>query len=76
MEAVVSAVMASPLREAAPVWAALAVCELRTAREHVYPFLAWAEHYALQIGDSRRPFAPETWEEAYRAWHVERGVFN
>lgn len=74
VEDVVAAILSSSQRVAAPVWTALSIRELRTAQNHVYPFLAWAEKYAWQIGDSRRPFAPETWEAAYHAWNFDPSV--
>lgn len=50
------------------VWAELIFGEWRTCSDHIMRFLWYAERYAKRIGDSRRPFAPDTWEAAYEAW--------
>ena len=42
--------------------------ELALAREHIHYFLAFTEQYAKDIGDSRRPYAPDTWEKAFAIW--------
>ena len=52
----------------ANVWSRVIIRELSLAREHVYYFLSFTDQYAKSIGDSRRPFAPDTWEQAYEAW--------
>ena len=52
----------------ANVWSRCIMKELSTAKEHVYFFLCFAEEYARQIGDGRRPFAPDTWEKAFESW--------
>lgn len=56
----------------ARVWTEVIVRELMTAREHLTFFLQFADQYAREIGDTRRPFCVETWEAAYDAW-VKRG---
>ncbi len=58
--------------EQATVWTKVITYELLTAREHMTFFLQFAEDYANQKGDRRRPFALETWEEAYKAWEDTR----
>ena len=75
VESVLAAGRPSSQHAAAPVWTALASRELKTARNHVYPVLAWAEKYARQIGDPRRPFAPDTWEAAYHAWDFDASFY-
>ena len=52
----------------ANIWSRLIMKELGAAKEHVYFFLCFAEEYARQIGDCRRPFALDTWKKAYEAW--------
>lgn len=52
----------------ANVWSKLIVKELRTCREHVSFFIKFAEEYATEIGDSRRPFSVSTWEKAFEIW--------
>lgn len=54
--------------EKANVWSRVNVRELRTRREQMTFFLRYAEKYAQKIGDSRRPFAVTTWEQAYAEW--------
>ena len=61
---------AGQYREAA-VWSRVIRRELDTALEHVHFFLAFAEQYAQGIGDTRRPYAPDTWEKAYEIWDRE-----
>lgn len=50
------------------VWCEVICGELRGCREQVMFFLHYAEHFAREKGDSRRPFARETWEEAFVQW--------
>ena len=52
----------------ANIWSRLIMKELAAAKEHVYYFLCFAEEYARQIGDCRRPFALDTWEKAFEVW--------
>lgn len=52
----------------ARVWSNVIVRELRTAREHMYFFIRYVNEYAEKINDSRRPFAVDTWENAYQLW--------
>ena len=53
----------------ATVWTKVITKEWLKAREHMTFFLDFAEQYAQQIGDPRRPFAVETWEKAYEIWN-------
>jgi predicted phosphodiesterase len=50
------------------VWAGVITKELETAREQATPFIRFAEKYASGIQDKVRPFCPETWYSAYKAW--------
>lgn len=52
----------------ANVWSKVIIQELRTAREHLFYFLRFAEEYADKIDDKRRPFMLDTWEKAYELW--------
>lgn len=52
----------------ANVWSKIIIEELRTSREHLFFFLRFVEQYAEKIGDMRRPFALDTWENAYKLW--------
>ena len=52
----------------AKVWTRIIARELKTGREHLFYFLQFAEKYAVEIGDARRPFALDTWETAYEIW--------
>jgi len=60
----------------AKVWTKVIMKELLTAREHLYYFLSFAERYAEETGDNRRPFAVETWEGAYKAWEERDNLFH
>lgn len=53
---------------AARIWTETIFSELRTRREKVAQFLWSCEEYANRIGDTRRPFARDTWEAAYDEW--------
>ncbi len=52
----------------ANVWSRVILRELAFAREHIHYFLAFAEQYAKDIGDDRRPYAMDTWERAFEIW--------
>ena len=56
----------------AGVWSRVIIRELSTSLEHMYYFLAFAEQYAKEIGDGRRPYALDTWESAYAAWEKQQ----
>lgn len=68
MEAHIEKLRASKQFEEAWVWSEVISKELRTCREHLTFFLGFVEEYAGKAGDSRRPFAVDTWEKAYEAW--------
>lgn len=55
----------------ANVWTKIIEKELKTGLEHLYFFLCYAEQYANQIGDTRRPYAVDTWEKAFELWEAE-----
>ena len=57
----------SQYREA-NVWTQVIFRELATATEYIDFFLAFTDQYARQKGDDRRPFALDTWEEAFDLW--------
>lgn len=52
----------------ARVWSEVIFKELLTARKHLMFFLQFADQYAKEIGDEKRPFTVETWENAYEEW--------
>ena len=52
----------------ANVWSRVIFRDLSAATEHMYYFLSFVEQYAKEIGDSRRPYALETWEKAFEIW--------
>ena len=56
----------------ANVWSRVILRELATAREHVCFFLSFAEQYAKDIGDDRRPYATDTWEKAFEIWEQQQ----
>lgn len=68
VEALIARVRQTDQYRAARVWSELIFCEWRSCRERVMYFLRHAQRYAQQIGDSRRPFMPDTWEAAYEDW--------
>jgi len=53
----------------ANVWTEVITKEWLKTREHMTFFLEFAEQYARETGDTRRPFALETWEKAYEIWN-------
>lgn len=55
----------------ANVWSKVIIKELKTKREHLYFFLKFAEEYAVQTGDTQRPFSVSTWEKAYELWDAD-----
>ena len=52
----------------ANVWSRVILKEQATALEHMYFFLKFVEQYAKELGDERRPYALDTWENAFRIW--------
>jgi len=67
-ETIISQVKASPQYAAASVWCEVIFEEWRTCREKINFFLEFAEHFAVQKADPRRPFARDTWRAAHEAW--------
>ena len=57
----------SQYREA-NIWSRVIFRELSEATEQLHFFLKHVAQYAGQIGDDRRPFALDTWENAYESW--------
>ena len=56
----------------ANIWSRVIMRELAFAREHVHYFLIFADQFAREIGDERRPYAVDTWERAYEAWSAQQ----
>lgn len=54
------------------VWSEVTFQEWIHSRDHIDFFLKYVEEYANKIGDDRRPFAKETWREAFTAWEAHR----
>lgn len=52
----------------APVWSRVIARQLSQSRDCLVFFLQFVERYAQQIGDDRRPYVRETWEQAYDLW--------
>ena len=52
----------------APVWSKVIARQLSQSRDCLVFFLQFVERYAQQIGDDRRPYVRETWEQAYALW--------
>ena len=71
--AYISAVEQTGQYREASVWTRVIIRELATAREHVHFFLSFAEQYAKDIGDDRRPYVLETWERAFDLWDQQQG---
>jgi len=68
VERLIAQVKSTRQYAAARVWSEIIFSEWRTVREKVYQFLHHCERCADCIGDSRRPFARDTWETAYTEW--------
>ena len=54
----------------ANVWSKVIIRQLKTKREYLCSFLAFAEKYAVKKGDKQRPFSISTWEKAYELWET------
>ena len=67
-EKYIESLMQSRQFEQVNVWSQIVIEELWTAREHLFFFLKYAEEYAAEIGDTRRPFSASTWERAFEQW--------
>lgn len=77
-EALITQAKATEQYRAARIWSEIVFSELRTCREKVWQFLSHCERCAQRLGDPRRPFMQDTWEQAYaeweahaREWHLE-----
>ena len=68
MEEYINVLIKSDQFVKANVWSKIIIQELRTAREHLFFFLRFAEEYANKVDDKRRPFMLDTWERAYDLW--------
>ena len=55
----------------AHVWSDIVCRELETGLEHMTFFLEYMAAYARRIGDDRRPYAVDTWENGWRQWLLE-----
>ena len=64
----INEVMQTSQYREANVWSRVIFREQATALEHMYFFLAFAERYAKESGDERRPYALDTWESAFEKW--------
>ena len=71
--AYISAVRQTGQYREAGVWTRVIMRELAAAQEHVFFFLSFAEQYANEIQDSRRPFSLVTWEKAFEIWDRQQG---
>lgn len=67
-EALIESIRRSEQYRAARIWCEIIFSEWRACREHVIYVLDHIEQYARQIGDTRRPFMPGTWEDGYEHW--------
>lgn len=64
----VSMLMETTQYSEANVWSKVIIAELLTSRECINFFLQFVEEYANSLGDDRRPYAVDLWEEAYVKW--------
>lgn len=71
VEAVIAHAKTTPMYASAHIWCEVIFREWRMRRENTMYFLRYAEMYAQRIGDSRRPFAKDTWEAAFSAWQQD-----
>lgn len=65
------AIRASSQFTEAHVWSQVVCRELETGLEHMTFFLQFMDAYARRIGDDRRPYAVDTWENGWRQWLSE-----
>lgn len=68
LSAFIADLIKSKQYEQANIWSKIIIQELRTAREYMCFFLWFADQYANEINDKRRPLMPDTWEKAYDEW--------
>lgn len=71
VEALIARVKQTEMYRELPEWCGIIFREWRLCREHTMYFLRYAEAYARGIGDTRRPFMPDTWKAAFEAWSRE-----
>ena len=64
-EALIAQAMTTGQYTSARIWSEIIFSEWRTGREKVFQVLHHCERYAQSIGDTRRPFARDTWQAAY-----------
>ena len=64
----IDAVKQTEQYQAAREWSEVIFREWLSGRERILFFLIHMEKYARQIGDSRRPFMPDTWEAGFEDW--------
>ena len=70
-EAYIRAVKQTGQYREAHVWSRVILREAASSLEHMYYFLKFTGEYAEKIGDSRRPYALDTWEKAFEIWEGE-----
>lgn len=70
LKELITRMKASDQYKEARVWSEVIFKELEYSHDMIFRFLGFVEAYANRIGDSRRPFAKETWEGAYEEWRV------
>lgn len=63
-EAAMESLRDSTLFTASPIWAEIALYQLRHHRVKALYFLDYVEHLAQQQGDDARPYSNEIWQEA------------
>lgn len=73
MEAYVRAYRQSRQYREVPVWSRVIARQLLESRDYLVFFLRFVEQYARRIGDARRPYAVETWEQAFALWEASVG---
>lgn len=64
----VAQIRESKLHSYAPEWTEIVICQMETAYENIAFFLESVNRYAVEIGDSARPYQFRTWKEAYARW--------
>lgn len=71
-ETLIAAAKQTTQYEAAWVWSELIFTQWRTSYEVMRYFLEFADQYARRIGDDRRPYAKDTWHNAFLAWRAKK----
>ena len=67
-EQLIAQVKQSSQYAATRVWSDVIFEEWRACRERMIYFLRHTEQYAQAVGDPRRPFMAETWQQAWADW--------